>query len=183
MTNLIPLFDYVPTRIDKTFKVKESYIDIRQKIWDFKNGISSSHDFFLPKIRTILTNTINKRPNQEIIIIPIPASTFVKTFSRFNLFLFNLCNEFNIVNGFNYIISDDVISAHLGGNRVKNFKLNNSFTIKKDALIILLDDIYTTGTSYSSASSLFKENEVGGLFLGRTIGYNDNIWDYCDKKY
>lgn len=173
------LYDYVPKTRYEHLNIKEFYRNARKKIWNFKDGDSSSHSFFSEDIINRINNLKTQYPNKEIIIIPIPASTIIKTNNRFKTFLEIICNETKITNGFNYIFNNSDSVAHLGGDRNKKFSLNSNVNINSKAIIILFDDIYTTGTAFEAASSLFSNSIIHGIFLGKTIdGYN--IFNFCD---
>lgn len=173
------LFEYVPTTYTTNDRLKEEYLTIRHNIWDFKNGILRSHSIFSSDVIFEINRLKSQHSDKKIIIIPIPASTFRKTENRFFDFCNDICEKTKIVNGFNFIVSEPTPPAHLGGSRNdKVFSLNPNISIDSNSIIVLFDDIYTSGNSFRIASRLFSNSVIEGIFLGKTIDRYD-IDFYC----
>lgn len=167
------LYDYVPKKYISDDSLKEKYINIRNNIWNFKNGYSSSHSIFSSDIIDRVNDLKEIYPNRELVFVPIPASNPIDTTNRFLNFCSHISTKCDIINGFNFVECDTSSPAHLGGNRSKNFYLNSSMSVADDSIIILFDDIVTSGRSSNSVANLFSNNIIEYIFLGKTIDRYD----------
>ncbi|MHD0317551.1 hypothetical protein [Fusobacterium sp. THCT1E2] len=163
------LNDYVPKKYDGAYNVLKEYKEIREKIWAFKDGNETSHDYFLDKVASKIEEIKLLNKDKEVVIIPVPASNSIKSSRRFVSFLSKVCTKTRIKNGYGFISSENHNAAHLGGARINTFKLNNASFITSNTIIVIFDDVFTSGSSFNTAASLFPNYDVYGLFLGKTI--------------
>lgn len=169
------LSDYVPKRYDSDYDILEKFKRTREYIWSFKNGGQEGQNYFFDDVVSYINRIKKENSNKEIIIIPIPASNSSNTRIRFYNFLNKICEKTNIINGYNFVISPDHQAAHLGGTRTHSFLKNDVNQFSNDDIVIIFDDIYTTGNSFLEVSNLFTSNDIYGIFLGKTINGYDLI--------
>ncbi|WP_306583867.1 hypothetical protein [Fusobacterium ulcerans] len=163
------LNEYVPKYYVADHEILEKFKRIRENIWNFKDGGNEGQKYFIDDVVSIIQEIKSLNENERIIIIPIPASNTYSTYKRFYNFLGEVCNKTGIINGYGAIESEDHEPNHRGGPRTHNFSKNSSFQILENDIIIIFDDIRTSGRSFMKASDLFITNRVHGLFLGKTI--------------
>ncbi len=110
---------------------------------------------------------------QNPILIPIPASSRERNTVRFALFCGRLAEYLNIEDGFRAIwIREDrpQLKGTRGRDKTANLKFNRKYIAGKD--VFLVDDIITTGESYTQVKDKLYEmgaRSVVGLFLGKTV--------------
>lgn len=142
---------------------------VRNLIYSFKEGRST--DFYVDLFYDAVTEKFNISDKERSVLIPIPASTYGKTLSRFSVFNGRLANRLGIDNGFNYVRWADHDPTHLGGTANRGSLIE----IEKDKVrgkkIFLLDDVVTRGHSFMMVGNRLLAAgamEVTGLFLAHT---------------
>lgn len=168
-------YNYVPQNIASSSTLRNEYSNQRQEIWSFKSGYNQSN--FLNKTLEYIEEIKKNNPNKDIIFIPIPASTDYNNNRRFKNFSNSVCSQAGIINGFGYLKNiNDREARHISGICDTNSNLeciNESFN---DKIIIVFDDVITSGNSFNNACNLILRNNPStllGLFLGKTIEYDE----------
>ncbi len=161
---------YYPNRIGN-FSQKQ--IDFRQFVFNFKDGKTP-----VETAKIVVSCILNNYENLifankgDVVFCPIPASTKVKNLLRFEHFCRVVCDDLNIINGFNFIEILSDRSPHKGdrsASRISNLKYNQSAF--KGKTVFLFDDICTFGKSFNSNAGMIKEagaKNIVGVFLGKT---------------
>jgi predicted amidophosphoribosyltransferase len=162
------LYKYYPVR----FEVKKKYQKIRQLIWDFKDGIGTKK-VAKKMIPMIYYLGAGDPLGPEFTLCIIPASTKEKTTMRFKRFCKVCCKDQMFSNGYNKIKNrKDRAARHLSDDRASDDIIKNlKFGDIEDQVVILFDDVYTTGASFVSIARKLKKRgaiDVIGLFLGKT---------------
>jgi len=166
-------FAYYPTR----YKVSEEFQRRRQVVWNFKDGHNSVQiaDAFKEDIGHLnLTQPLN-----EWWLCIIPASTKEKTETRFRRFCEVYCSGTRINNGYGLItVKENREAKHLADDRDSiNILDTIEFGNVRGKRILLFDDIYTTGKSFTRVVRKLISlgaREVVGLFLGKTHWPEEN---------
>ena len=171
-------YSYILKYFPKRYNVNPTDDFNRNLIYNFKDGYNT--EYYLTLFVNFIKETQLEQKNT--VLLPIPASTSLKNEIRFSRILSEIAGKTIIENGFDYIkIINDREAQHLSNNKVinkKNYTINYSKIKNKN--IILIDDIITTGSGFSSlAKDLISHgaNNVQGLFLGKT--QNDKDWLEC----
>lgn len=161
-------FDYYPPR-----KVKDedpACAANRSMVWDFKLGnYQTAHVLVVDFIR----GHFSRRELSDMVFCVIPASTVEKNDRRYRRFCDAVCADTGIENGFDFI---HIMYDRENSRQEKQKKTteNLSFSDKVNGKVVLLfDDIYTRGTSFSQCAEALTRRgavDVFGLFLGKTIG-------------
>lgn len=142
----------------------------RSMIWDFKLGnYQTAHVLAVDFIR----GHFSRRELGDMVLCVIPASTVEKNDRRYRRFCDAVCADTGIENGFDFI---HIMYDRENSRQEKQKKTteNLSFSDKVNGKVVLLfDDIYTRGTSFSQCAEALTRRgavDVLGLFLGKTIG-------------
>jgi len=160
-------FAYYPTR----FEVSEEFHKRRIIVWNFKDGHISE------KVANAFKGDIDHlnltKPYSDWWLCIIPASTEAKTETRFKKFCETFCRGTHINNGYFLItVTENREARHLSEDRDSvNILDVIEFGNVRGKRILLFDDIYTTGKSFTRvARKLISLGaiEVIGLFLGKT---------------
>lgn len=175
------LYEYVPKKCVGDHEILEKFKIIRENIWYFKDGKTEGQEYFIHDVISTIEKIKLSNKDKRVVIVPIPASNDSKTYTRFYNFLKKVCEKTGIVNGYEAIKSEAHEAAHLGGPRTHNFTRNTSFEILENDIIIIFDDVWTSGASFKKASDLSIFDEVYGLFLGKTID-RFNSSNYIDLE-
>ena len=201
---LFPMWVYYP--VSSNVIVDERDWNIRRLIWNFKGEpgkiTKEEHEKALSEVIECVTRSIGCTfgfdTNKEITLCCVPSSTHDSYVVRFKQFSQSVSENLNMINGFdliNYI--EDSTPKHLGGSGKPKYEIKENNL--EGRLIILFDDIYTTGRCMATlCSKLAKHGArvIGGLTIGITktdkdyetkeLGggyykgiydlYSDNIW-------
>jgi hypothetical protein len=164
------IFDYYPK--NRFPEVDEDIQFIRKLVYGFKDG-NVNIEPFVNFISTIIINS--NIPIENSILIPIPASTRVKTTIRYSKIIEPLAKKLNIKNGYNYITTTDhePTKGHAGGDKIGNFTFHH--TPYTGLNVVLIDDVRTSGTTFLQTAKRILElgaNSVKGIFIAKTIGFN-----------
>lgn len=165
--NYVAYLPYYPTR----FSVERKLEEVRKIIWNFKDG----------RISTLVAEALAQNageyvsaPHSDWHLCVVPASTSQKTIVRFKEFCEKFCELTGIINGYNLISNlNDREAKHTQEDRnsidiLSSMDFSTSIRGKK---ILLFDDIYTTGKTFSKVTSKLDRSgakEIRGLFLGKT---------------
>lgn len=164
------LYDYLPQRYQKRATFEQ--LDISRMIIGFKDGRNVySRWAALQFARALYMMNLS-----DVTLVCIPASTKCAHIRRWKLFSQLLCNYTGAINGFEHI---EVIGsrkrAHvtheyeLASNIKHCIRINADFFQGRKVLVI--DDIYTTGSSSSTFIGAMKgvgANVVMAGFLAKT---------------
>jgi predicted amidophosphoribosyltransferase len=160
--------NYLPTRYEATCKDWEN----RRIVWDFKNG-NFSYSLLNEMVDTI-NNEIVTGYKSDYIICFIPASTTLKTSTRYSYFASKIVERTGITASLTAITRMfDSDAGHITGksnNPTSDFSFNaNEFRGKK---VILIDDVITRGRTFcDTASKLINGGAltVVGMFVAKTV--------------
>lgn len=134
---------------------------------------------------------------EDIIILPIPASTREKHKQRFRELFRLISKETGVKDGYEYIkVLNDVEAKHLNNNRTsldEHIEIDYSF-LEEYNYIILIDDVITTGKTISEFANKIRSLEVLkkygstkksyfiiGLTLGKTFNQLDLLIDELEN--
>lgn len=160
------LYTYVPQRFRRiSFEQQET----NRYILDFKNGRTYAKQWAAEAIGRALVGV----ELQEVVVVCVPAScqrTYAQRYRKFSRMLCDICGA---ADGFDCI---EVIGhrqkahrrAHRDASLVQNVVISSSLRGRK---VLVIDDIYTTGTSSSAFISELTEagaHVCGAVFLGKT---------------
>lgn len=164
---------YYPTR----FKVSEELQEVRRDIWNFKDGTISTQ--VAESLKEDISQYGLTQPMNEWWLCIIPASTEEKTRIRFMAFCETYCQGTQINNGYNLLkVQGQREARHLTKDRNSISILNSiDFGSVRGKRILLFDDIYTTGRSFTRVArhlTFLGAIEVVGLFLGKTHWLDEN---------
>jgi len=173
---LFPAWIYYPK--SSQVRVDLTDIQIREKIWRFKDGIDSLSkaddiqllDEILERIKNIISHTFNDHDESRLTFACVPSSSSSDYLKRYSYFSQRVCDNSEMTNSINEItyISEGT-PKHLGGTGLPNIRINPNFF--KDKFVIVFDDIYTTGKTMSAFCNKLSECGaivVGGIVLGIT---------------
>ncbi|MBO8161027.1 MAG: RecQ family ATP-dependent DNA helicase [Thermosipho sp. (in: Bacteria)] len=144
---------------------------LRQIIYKFKDGEKEVIENFANIISRLL---VKIKEDPETVFCVIPASTKRATKLRFKKFSKIVSKNLLIKNGFSYIKNKkNRLPKHLSGNveDILEYLEINSKKIK-DKIIILFDDILTSGKSFLKIANTLKAygaKDVIGVFLAKTV--------------
>lgn len=157
-----------------------NYVDeIQKAILSFKNGKKYLGSYFSELIREYLTS--NKIECDVIIPMPVHANRLKdRGFNQSEILVEGLVDKFNIDKEILVRVKD---TPHQTGLNKENRKVNlkDAFQVLdkekiKDKVLLLIDDIYTTGTTLNESSKTLLNGgakEVIGLSLARASFLND----------
>lgn len=166
---IISFFDYLPIKYEAT----EKEWQIRQLIWDFKDGRRSG------KVAELVARQIRAQFGSlcdTITFACIPACTAVANAIRYEEFAEEVCHLTGATNAYKAItIEGERLAVHENQNgknieSVHIIKFNRDFFNGKK--VLLFDDIITRGFSYARFAceiENFGAEVLGGYFLGRTL--------------
>jgi predicted amidophosphoribosyltransferase len=139
-------------------------------------AIKNNYNYAVEKILPLLRMTI--RNDIEIIICVIPSSNKGLEETSIRKIAKNICG-INRLDGTSCLVRKYTVpKKHLNGKRnisdeKKSISVENKHIIK-DKIIVLLDDITTTGTSMKACTELLLEadaKKVFGLAIAQTVSY------------
>lgn len=181
----ISMLDYYPT----TSKVNETS-DIwndRRMVWNFKNNPEKVYneenakavEWAVLQAKEIIETTFSKENTQYITFFCIPASSQEMTERRYKVFSEKLCKATGMINSFNYVkVSHAKSEAHTGGSGFSQDMLEYDHDFFKDKLVLLFDDVITSGSSMKSFKTKLQKlgsTVIGGMSIGRTKDkYNEH---------
>lgn len=173
---------YYPTTCD--WEATTHDWDIRNLVWNFKfNPVNREINDFdysnkveadrrvLADLKYSLLHTFNKEELKKITFVCIPASNREVNERRYAKFSKMVCNELGMINGYKYveIIQDALGAKHLGGDGKHVLNIDNSFF--KNKIVILFDDIITTGNSVLRFKEQLEKADahvIAALSIGKT---------------
>lgn len=173
------LHEYMPvhlTESDQKIQTEE-IIRVRQLVWNFKYSnekvTPQTHVYAMTrvadKLASLIINYFEKYTSQ-LTLFCLPASTKDTNYLRYYEFSQYLCKKTGLQNSFPHVLYDkDREPSHLGGERTMNYKLTTEYFSGK--LIILFDDILTTGTSVAQTKELLEKagaRVVAAFFIAKT---------------
>jgi len=181
---------------DKLKSAQLELLEFRNFIYEFKEGsnIQEGVDIISSMVCQILDN--NEKEN--IVFIPIPASSKEKTEQRLKEFSESVAKKMGCVDGYGIFYNKKYRKPiRYGGIDLTESNFNEYIGINeskcdvlKEKDIILFDDIITKGNSLKLYSAKLKKmgaNNIIGVFFGRT--YNprfqiilNNIGEMYDKR-
>lgn len=170
------LVDYYPKNRYAIIPKEEE--KIRSLVYEMKNGqyrdVALLAEMFGSAIVNKFTITQTSTWNTEnAICIIMPASTQVKTNSRFKNLCSLLAKFLYIKDGFNVVTNiQDSEPAHTG-HKVRGdiSQIGIDYNLIKEKLVIIVDDVYTSGKSFKAISKKLLKNgadNVIGVYLGKT---------------
>ncbi len=179
-------------KADKCINCQNRYLDkiisaadfnnkiIRETIHKFKYG--GIEDLSLPLSLLILSHLqmINCEIDKSFVIIPVPMHIKKKKRRGFNQSeeIAKLISKATSLPLSTTLIKTKETKPQMELNKVERIEnIKNCFEIKnndeiKNKIILLLDDVYTTGTTMNECARILKENgakEVWGLTVAREI--------------
>lgn len=150
-------------------KVDLKIKQVRALVFGFKDGLN------IQKYVDIFYKAVIEKKlivvKHETVLIPIPASTQIKTRNRFNAFCDSLSRKLGVSNGYGAISTTDHTAFHNGADR--NILPHLSFDVQKirGKRILLLDDVITSGRTFQAISDKLYSlgaKSVQGIFLAHT---------------
>lgn len=179
------LYYYYP--VNCSWSASEEEWDIRNLIWDFKanpnrpqseSEIKRRHEEALEEIMPDLKKVLNHffgNNKRNLTLVCIPSSKKIVTERRYKEFSKRLCNETGMINGYDYItIVKDGMSKRDPQNTT-GYSIQPEISIDetffRERLIVLFDDVITTGSSMERLKRLLESagaTVLGGLSIGKT---------------
>lgn len=173
------LHEYMPVHLTESDqKIQtEDIMRVRQLVWNFKYSnekvTPQTHVYAMTrvadKLASLIINYFEKYTSQ-LTLFCLPASTKDTNYLRYYEFSQYLCKKTGLQNSFPHVLYDkDREPSHLGGERTMNYKLTTEYFSGK--LIILFDDILTTGTSVAQTKELLEKagaRVVAAFFIAKT---------------
>lgn len=155
--------DYIPTTIKN---VPRFIWDIRNKVWDFKDGKENISRQIASDVALLLKRIFTNQELSKFVFICAPASKIEVNIKRFKSFSENVCAQTGMMNGFEQIkIHKERESIHTSGKSSHNpmdyITLNENFFHEKR--IILFDDVVTRGRTMRYLS--LKLEELGSKVI------------------
>lgn len=158
---------YYPTKYDD---VTELDWDIRNLIWDFKDG--KRHDkvceLLVEKLKSIYAEALDM-----LTFVCIPASKRDVNEKRYKDFMKDVCESTGMKNGYEHItITKEKEPSHLGGESPAEYSYDAEFF--NQSLVVLFDDVVTRGRSIASMKEDLENvgaTVVAAISIGRT--YSD----------
>ena len=185
-SQIIPVYFkkyYCPRNRYDDNELEHVQLVFRNFIYQFKEGyyIQDSANTISNMIHQIIDDNNEK---ENIVFIPIPASSKEKTEQRFKEFSKLVANKVGCIDGYGIFYNkkyrkpkrlfDDGTDLD-ESNFNEYIGINKSIDLKEKD-IILFDDIFTTGNSLKLYSAKLKKmgvNNIIGVFFGRT--YNPDF--------
>ena len=173
---------YYPTTCD--WEATTHDWDIRNLVWNFKfNPINREINDFdysnkveadgrvLADLKYALLQIFDKEELGRITFFCVPASTQEVNERRYAKFSQNVCNELGMINAYKYLnfVQDATGAKHLGGEGNKVLNIDNKFF--KNKIVIIFDDIITTGNSILKFKELLEDvgaHVIAALSIGKT---------------
>jgi hypothetical protein len=162
----VTLLKYFPKR----YSVQPEYIDNRNVVFDFKNGIANAtvDHYFVQELLRLRQISIDWH------ITPIPASKTTTNNQRFSALITRLSKGSGLING-TLLLQPVSDRDNLHQNAERNYEkilpslsFHNAISGKN---IVLIDDVSTRGKSYRLiASELLRRGakRVAGVILAKT---------------
>lgn len=161
------LFDYLPYSSGRQSDMKEKVV--RNTVLDFKKGLIPGVCADLLAAAVADEQMLDLRP--ETVLLTIPAATAEKHEKRFRVFSRLLSENLGIINGFP--ILEIIADRETGTTTLREcIRLNDPDSSLKGKDVVLVDDVFTSGNSFSGVSNILFEagvKSVTGLFLAKTI--------------
>lgn len=173
---------YYPTTCD--WEATTHDWDIRNLVWNFKfspvNREINDFDYsnkveadrrVLADLKYALLQIFDKEELGRITFFCVPASTQEVNERRYAKFSQNVCNELGMINAYKYLnfVQDATGAKHLGGEGNKVLNIDNKFF--KNKIVIIFDDIITTGNSILKFKELLEDvgaHVIAALSIGKT---------------
>lgn len=150
--------------------------NIRSLIFNFKDGKGSASKV-ANQIASAFCNSFvalgESGWSKNLTIAVIPASTKLVNEKRYRKFCSDLSGNLKCINGYNAItIKQDrkALKGQASANKTSNLRFDHG--IIKGRIILLIDDVITSGGSYIENRNILLNcgaKEVIGIFLGRTF--------------
>ena len=164
--------DYIPYGAEKV-KEENSLLLLNCKKYSFNNPnrkiqkfLNNSLNFFYPKLNSIIDMFIQNFDHQFLVVV-IPSSKSNNVPSNFQQFILRCLRNRTDIS------TEQVCSLEpQNGNRdqIRNGNYNPN-TIFTGRTIILIDDVYTTGNTFSRAAKFLQTQgatKIVGLIFGKT---------------
>lgn len=165
------IYDYLPKSRFAQGSITEKQLTSRYLIYNFKDGINS--EYFAKLFASACYNKFGKEFMKKQTILIIPASSKLKTISRFKSFLLKFCEFTGSNNGFELLNNSDIEKTPTtqGGSTLSqsNLKFNGDLSYRN---FIIIDDVRTQGRSSQLIYSELKRRNAGNIifcYLGRTV--------------
>jgi hypothetical protein len=173
------LVDYHSYNGFGTYNLSPEEWDNREMIYNFKNNSELtdpiSHRQAMTKAIELLLPLLERTFGDRLpllTLVCIPASTAEKTAARFDEFSQQVCTSTGMGNAYSHIhVVVDGESKHLGDSHLPQYSLDEDFF--KDRLVLLFDDIMSTGGSISAFAEQMSSTGakvVAAVVLGKTVG-------------
>ena len=167
------LHDYYPTRIKKTNAHQKRVSNL---IFRFKEG-GHCGELVARILALYLKHAGFNGTKEDMVLIPIPASTMERQRKRFPVVCYYLSKWMGIADGFKAIWIEEDREQLKGKGKDKDILQNLQFTRRyiNGKNVVLLDDVLTTGESFRQLKQLKRKMEqlgalsVVGVFLGKTV--------------
>ncbi|MDE6792378.1 MAG: phosphoribosyltransferase, partial [Muribaculaceae bacterium] len=143
-----------------------------KEIFEFKDGrpVSQIYDLLYAK----LFETFNKEDLCELTFVCVPASSYFRNSRRYESFSNEVCKKTGMRNGYFHItIGEERTPKHSTSTHVTEdigYFLDRNFF--KGALIVLFDDIVTTGQSIYDIKEMLEAagaEVICAISIGKTI--------------
>lgn len=179
------LYNYYPTTC--SFEATEDEWDIRRLIWDFKANphraeslsvTRAKHQEASDKIVPLMKKCLERfygSSLSELTLACVPSSKKEITERRYKEFSDKLCTQTSMGNGYSHV---NIIRDGLSKNDPANTtgvstqpEISVDGWYFKDKLVILFDDVITSGSSMERFKNLIERNGgtvIGGFSIGRT---------------
>lgn len=173
---------YYPTTCD--WEATTHDWDIRNLVWDFKfNPVNREINDFnysnkaeadrrvLADLKYALLQIFDKEELKKITFFCVPASTHEVNERRYAKFSQNVCNELGMINAYKYLnfVQDATGAKHIGGEGNQVLNIDNEFF--KNKIVIMFDDIITTGNSILKFKEILENvgaHVIAALSIGKT---------------
>lgn len=165
----IAFLPYYPVRFEVSYK----YEPVRKVVWNFKDGYKSA--IVARDVGNAMLDMNFVKNKEKWWLCVIPASSKKKTKKRFKKFNKIFCKLTGVNNGYRLIVNNGrkrkPKHTMLDRNIIKIKKYVNINDVNGKN-ILLFDDVYTTGKSFTDITKLLKKHgasKVRGIFLAKTM--------------
>ncbi len=175
-------YEYHPVAACPEDGEKEKVLwEVRRNVWDFKYDIKMTSPYRHMKVMTdavkyfasLLKETFGEDCS-HLTLLCLPCSDEEKYVLRFREFAALLCKETGLINGCPYMTYQEASEPkHLGGSDHPVVELSRFW---EDRVIILVDDVITSGGSVHRMENLLREAgavTLAALLLARTTHPSD----------
>ncbi|CAI2574935.1 Putative ribose-phosphate pyrophosphokinase [Apilactobacillus kunkeei] len=145
--------------------VNESIFKYNDAMKDFMHRYKFVGDY---QLRMIFQNEIRKKIRKELVVVPIPISSETKKERGFNQVI-GLLGDVEYVSAL--IVNKKHKTRQSTLNRKERIHNQQVFSIDEKAIskivnqnVLLVDDIYTTGTTIRHAATVLRQNGVQHVF-------------------